>query len=216
VRGSSKNVARPSAASNSTRPSGIAPVTGVILAGGLGRRMGGVDKGLQLLNGRPMAARVLTRLAPQVDEVLINANQNLERYALLGCRVVPDQLGGYAGPLAGLHCGLSEARHELVATVPCDSPFLPEDLVARLAAPLQDASVDLAVAKTGTQPHPVFCLARRRLLPHLSVFLQSGGRKIDAWYATLKVVEVAFDDEADAFNNINTPEELRSAETGQG
>jgi molybdopterin-guanine dinucleotide biosynthesis protein A len=177
-------------------------VTGIILAGGLGRRMGGVDKGLQLLNGRPMAARVLTRLAPQVDEVLINANQNLERYALLGCRVVPDQLGGYAG-------------HELVATVPCDSPFLPEDLVARLSAPLQDESVDLAVARTGTQPHPVFCLARRRLLPHLYAFLQSGGRKIDAWYATLKVAEVAFDDEAAAFSNINTTEELRSAETGQ-
>ena len=189
-------------------------MTGVILAGGLGRRMGGVDKGLQLLNGRPMAARVLARLAPQVDEVLINANQNLERYALLGCRVVPDQLGGFAGPLAGLHCGLSEARNDFVATVPCDSPFLPEDLVARLAAPLQDARVDLAVARTGTQPHPVFCLARRRLLPHLSAFLQSGGRKIDAWYATLKVVEVAFDDEA-AFSNINTAEELRSAETGQ-
>jgi len=196
-------------------PGATPAVTGVILAGGLGRRMGGVDKGLQLLNGRPMAARVLARLAPQVDEVLINANQNLERYALLGCRVVPDRLGGYAGPLAGLHCGLSEARHELVATVPCDSPFLPEDLVARLAAPLQDASVDLAVARTGTQPHPVFCLGRRRLLPHLSAFLQSGGRKIDAWYATLKVVEVAFDDEATAFSNINTAEELRSAETGQ-
>jgi molybdopterin-guanine dinucleotide biosynthesis protein A len=198
-----------------SHPGATPSVTGVILAGGLGRRMGGVDKGLQLLNGRPMAARVLARLAPQVDEVLINANQNLERYALLGCRVVPDRLGGYAGPLAGLHCGLTEARHELVATVPCDSPFLPEDLVARLAAPLQDESIDLAVARTGTQPHPVFCLGRRRLLPHLSAFLQSGGRKIDAWYATLKVVEVAFDDEAAAFSNINTAEELRCAETGQ-
>jgi molybdopterin-guanine dinucleotide biosynthesis protein A len=210
------------AASKSTRPStldpgpsGIAPVTGVILAGGMGRRMGGVDKGLQLLNGRPMAARVLARLAPQVGEVLINANQNLERYALLGCRVLPDRLGGFAGPLAGLHCGLSEARNDLVATVPCDSPFLPEDLVARLAEPLLDASVDLAVAMTGTQPHPVFCLARRRLLPHLSAFLQSGGRKIDAWYATLKFVEVAFDDQAAAFSNINTVEQLRSAESAQ-
>lgn len=190
-------------------------MTGVILAGGLGRRMGGVDKGLQLLNGRPMAARVLARLAPQVDEVLINANQNLQRYALLGCRVVPDQIRGYAGPLAGLQSALSEARHDLVATVPCDSPFLPEDLVARLAAPLSDQSVDLAVAKTGTQPHPVFCLARRRVLPHLRAFLQSGGRKIDAWYATLKVVEVTFDDEAAAFSNINTAEELHSAENAQ-
>ena len=190
-------------------------MTGVILAGGLGRRMGGVDKGLQLLNGRPMAARVLARLAPQVDEVLINANQNLQRYALLGCRVVPDQIGGYAGPLAGLQSALSEARHDLVATVPCDSPFLPEDLVARLAASLSDESVDLAVAKTGNQPHPVFCLSRRRVLPHLRAFLQSGGRKIDAWYSTLKVVEVTFDDEAAAFSNINTAEELHSAENAQ-
>jgi len=117
--------------------------------------------------------------------------------------------------LAGLHCGLSEARYELVATVPCDSPFLPEDLIARLAAPLLDASVDLAVARTGTQTHPVFSVVRRRLLPHLSAFLQDGGRKIDAWYATLKVVQVAFDDEAAAFSNINTTDELRSAETGQ-
>ena len=196
-------------------PGATAPVTGVILAGGQGRRMGGVDKGLQLLNGRPMAARVLSRLAPQVDEVLINANQNLERYELLGCRVVPDQLAGYAGPLAGLHCGLSEARHDLVVTVPCDSPFLPEDLVARLVAPLHDESVDLGVARTGIQAHPVFCLCRRRLLPHLTAFLQGGGRKIDAWYASLNVVEVAFDDEAVAFSNINTAEELRAAETGQ-
>ena len=177
--------------------------------------MGGVDKGLQLLNGRPMAARVLARLAPQVDEVLINANQNLERYALLGCRVLPDRLGGFAGPLAGLHCALSEARNELVATVPCDSPFLPEDLVVRLAEALRDASVDLAVARTGMQSHPVFCVARRRLLPHLWTFLQSGGRKIDAWYATLKVVEVAFDDQPAAFRNINTVEELSAAETAQ-
>ncbi|HWH46324.1 MAG TPA: molybdenum cofactor guanylyltransferase MobA [Burkholderiales bacterium] len=205
----------PHSAPSTQHSSQVTPVTGVILAGGLGRRMGGVDKGLQLLNGRPMAARVLARLAPQVDEVLINANQNLQRYALLGCRVVPDQIRGYAGPLAGLQSALSEARHDLVATVPCDSPFLPEDLVARLAAPLSDQSVDLAVAKTGTQPHPVFCLARRRVLPHLRAFLQSGGRKIDAWYATLKVVEVTFDDEAAAFSNINTAEELHSAENAQ-
>lgn len=185
------------------------PVTGVILAGGQGRRMGGVDKGLQLLNGRPMVSWVLARFAPQVAEVLINANQNIERYALLGYRVVSDQVGGFAGPLAGLHRGLSEASHELVATVPCDSPFLPDDLVARLHVPLEDRDVDLAVAKTSDQAHPVFCLARRRLLPHLSAFLLSGGRKIDAWYSTLQVVEVAFDDEADAFSNINTPDDLR-------
>lgn len=191
-------------------------ITGVILAGGQGRRMGGVDKGLALLNGRPMVSWVLQRIAPQVSEVLINANRNLERYALLGYRVVADEVGGFAGPLAGLQRGLSEARHELVATVPCDSPFLPEDLVTRLAAALGDESVDLAVAKTGNQPHPVFCLCRRRLLPHLNAFLDAGGRKIDAWYSTLNVVEVAFDDEASAFGNINTPDELNSAHPDRG
>ena len=113
------------------RPS-VTPVTAVILAGGLARRMGNVDKGLQLLEGRPLIVWVLQRLAPQVGEVLINANQNLERYRAFGHRVVPDAIGGYAAPLAGLHAGLSCARGDLVVTVPCDSPFLPADLVLRL------------------------------------------------------------------------------------
>ena len=185
-----------------------APITGVILAGGQGRRMGGIDKGLRELRGRPMVAWVLERFAPQVDEVLINANQNANVYARLGHRVIADEIGGYAGPLAGLQRGLSEARHPLVATVPCDSPFLPYDLVARLHTALQADDAQLAVAKTGRQPHPVFCLCRRDVLPHLTQFLASGGRKIDAWYATLRVTEVAFDDKPDAFSNINTPEEL--------
>src|SRR6185295_14379492 len=107
-------------------------VTGVVLAGGQGRRMGTVDKGLQLLRGKPMVAAVIERLAPQVDEILINANQNLDAYARFGHRVVPDAIGGFAGPLAGLHAGLSMAKHPLVLTVPCDSPFLPADLYARL------------------------------------------------------------------------------------
>ena len=111
---------------------GTAKITGVILAGGQGRRMGNVDKGLQPLRGKPMVAWVIERFAPQIDEVLINANQNLERYAALGHRVIPDEIAGYAGPLAGLHRGLTEAAFELVATVPCDSPFLPRDLIARL------------------------------------------------------------------------------------
>jgi len=193
-------------------PDATASVTGVILAGGQGRRMGGVDKGLELLDGEPMVARVLSRLAPQVAEVLINANQNLERYGEFGCRVIPDQVGDFAGPLAGLHRGLAEAAYDLVATVPCDSPFLPSDLVSRLRAPLERAEVDLAVARTGDQPHPVFCITRRRLLPHLEAYLRAGGRKIDAWYATLNVVEVRFDDQAEAFSNINTREELRSVQ----
>ena len=184
-------------------------VSGIVLAGGLGRRMGGVDKGLQPFRGKPMVQWAIERLAPQVAELVINANQNPAEYARFGRRVVADELGGFAGPLAGLHAGMKAASHDLVATVPCDSPFLPADLFSRLSQSL--GASDLAVAKTGTQPHPVFSLVRRSVLPHLEAFLAGGGRKIDAWYATLNVVEVAFDDEEDAFRNINTLEELRQA-----
>ncbi|MFN7086132.1 MAG: molybdenum cofactor guanylyltransferase MobA [Burkholderiales bacterium] len=189
--------------------------TGVILAGGQGRRMGGVDKGLKLLHGKPMVQWVIERFSPQVDEVLINANQNLEAYARFGYRVIPDQIDGFAGPLAGLQRGLAEARHDLVATVPCDSPFLPADLIARLRAALEQRDAEVAVAKTGNQPHPVFCLCRKRVLPGLTAFLAGGGRKIDAWYATLRVAEVPFDDEAAAFSNINTQQDLDAFESGR-
>ena len=182
-------------------------VTGIVLAGGQGRRMGGVDKGLQLLQGKPMIEWVLLRLSPQVAEIVVNANQNLETYEKYGHRVVPDEIGGFAGPLAGLHAGLKAASSSLVVTVPCDSPFLPTDLVLRLRDALKEN--DLAVAKTGDQPHPVFALMKRDVRESLEAFLASGGRKIDAWYAALKVVEVPFDDEADSFRNINTLEELK-------
>ena len=188
--------------------SGIA-ITGVILAGGQGRRMGGVDKGLQTLRGRPMIEWVLERFRPQVAEIVINANQNVQTYERYGLRVVADEIGGYAGPLAGLHAGLKAAAYPLVVTVPCDSPFLPADLVSRMRTSLQRN--DLAVAKTGDQAHPVFALMKRDVRESLEAFLASGGRKIDAWYAALKVVEVRFDDEADAFRNINTLEELKGA-----
>jgi molybdopterin-guanine dinucleotide biosynthesis protein A len=188
-----------------------ASITGVILAGGLGRRMGGVDKGLKILRGKPMVEWVIERFRPQVDELLINANQNIETYGAFGHRVVPDEIAGFAGPLAGLHRGLCAATHDLVATVPCDSPFLPRDLVARLYKALHAQSAELAVARTGDQPHPVFCLCRKSVLPGLTSFLKSGGRKIDAWYAALEVAEVSFDDEQ-AFSNINTETELRDFE----
>ena len=155
-----------------------------------------------------MVAHVIERLAPQVGEILINANRNVERYAALAYRVIPDAIEGYAGPLAGLERGLHAARGELVVTAPCDSPFLPLDLVERLHAALVRERADLAVARTGEQAHPVFCLCRRTLHGHLNDFLARGGRKIDAWYASLHVVEVAFDDQPEAFSNINTREEL--------
>jgi molybdopterin-guanine dinucleotide biosynthesis protein A len=160
-------------------------VTGVVLAGGQGRRMGSIDKGLVLLQGRPMVQHVLERLRPQVDEILINANQHRAEYEAFGHPVFPDAIAGFAGPLAGLQVGLTQAKRPLVATVPCDSPFLPADLVARLAAALEAREADLAVARTFEQPHPVFALVRRTVLPHLTRFREEGGRKIDAWYATL-------------------------------
>jgi molybdopterin-guanine dinucleotide biosynthesis protein A len=187
-------------------------ITGLVLAGGQGRRMGTVDKGLVPLGGRPMVAHVLARLKPQVDDILINANQHAAEYAAFGYRVIPDTIGGFAGPLAGLQVGLANASHALVATVPCDSPFLPHDLVARLAAALEAGASQLAVARTFDQPHPVFALVRRSVLPHLTQFLEGGGRKIDAWYSALSIVEVQFDDEADAFRNINTTDELRQVD----
>ena len=189
----------------------ILDVMGLVLAGGMGRRMGGVDKGLVELDGRPMVARVIERLTRQVGSIVINANQNVERYAALGYPVVSDTVGGFAGPLAGLHAGMAAAQTPYVVTSPCDSPFLPLDLVARLAAGLEAANAQLAVAHTFAQPHPVFALVRCDVLPHLSAFLQQGGRKIDAWYATLRVAAVQFDDCEDAFRNINTPDELAAA-----
>jgi molybdopterin-guanine dinucleotide biosynthesis protein A len=187
-------------------------VTGVVLAGGQGSRMGGVDKGLQPFRGKPMAAHAIERLAPQVDELLINANRNPEAYAQFGHRVIADEIEGFAGPLAGFERGLAHASGDLVVTVPCDSPFLPADLVARLHAGLEAAGADLAVAKTADQAHPVFSLMKRGVHESLRQFLSSGQRKIDKWYAALDVVEVPFDDEAEAFLNINTREELANLE----
>ena len=187
-------------------------VTGVVLAGGQGSRMGGVDKGLQPFRGRPMVAHVIERFAPQVDELLVNANRNPADYERFGHRVIADEVPGFAGPLAGFERGLAHAAGALVATVPCDSPFLPADLVRRLRAALEANAADLAVARTGAQPHPVFCLMRRTVHGSLAAFLASGQRKIDRWYASLKVAEVPFDDEPDAFLNINTREELAHLE----
>jgi len=191
-------------------------VTGLILAGGKGSRMGGVDKGLQAFRGKRLVDHVYERFAPQVGGVIINANQNHEEYKTFGVRVVSDALkekaGGFAGPLAGLHAGLSISKRPFLASVPCDSPFLPADLIERLYQRIDESGAELAVAKTGDQPHPVFSLMRRGVLDHLAEFLKGGGRKIDAWYATLNVVEVAFDDEAEAFSNFNTLEELSANE----
>lgn len=185
-------------------------ITAVILAGGLGRRMGRVDKGLQLLDGKPLVQWVLERLAPQADEVLLNANQNTARYEAFGYPVIGDQIAGFAGPLAGLHAALTRATHPLVAAVPCDSPFLPTDLLARLRTAITRTGADVVTARTFDQAQPVFCLCRRDLLPRLTAFLAAGGRQPGPWYQTLAAIEVAFDDQAEAFRNINTEDDLAS------
>jgi len=188
-------------------------ITGLILAGGRSSRMAGRDKALIQFKHKRLIDHVYERLAPQVAGVIINANQNHEQYKSFGVRVVSDAIGDFAGPLAGLHAGLSVSRRPYLISVPCDSPFFPADLVERMFDALQSSSAQIAVVATGDQPHPVFSLVRRTVLDHLSDFLKGGGRKIDAWYDTLKQVQVNFSDEA-WFGNINTPEELEAYEKG--
>jgi len=190
-------------------------VTGLVLAGGLGRRMSedgrGVDKGLQPFGDRALVMHVIERLTSQVGPLIVNANRNLERYASLGFPVVRDALSGFVGPLAGLHAGLLAATTRFVVTAPCDTPFLPLDLVARLADAAARSDAQVAVARAGSRTQPVFMLVDRAVRPGLEAFLGGGGRKIDLWYRQVACTEVDFDDEH-AFLNINTLEELREHE----
>ena len=198
----------------------VADITGVILAGGRGSRMGGVDKGLQNFNGMPLALHTLMRLQTQVGEVMINANRNLGAYEAFGAPVWPDVLGDYPGPLAGFLTALERCETGWLVTVPCDTPMFPPDLVARLAraAQAQDAEIAMAAAREEDgqiRPQPVFCLMRVELMESLVAFTHSGGRKIDAWTAQHKTVVETFDqpgDEARAFFNANTLAELHQLE----
>jgi molybdenum cofactor guanylyltransferase len=184
-------------------------ITGLILAGGMGRRMDSRDKGLVEFRGKTMVAHAVDRLRPQVASLVVNANRNIETYAAFGFPVVSDEVSGFAGPLAGLHSGMRTCETALIATVPCDSPFLPLDLIDRLHAPLQSQDADIAVASTGGQLQPVFALYKTSLIASLEKFLSEGGRKIDKWYEQHKTVAVDFEDEL-AFSNINSAEELAS------
>jgi len=187
-------------------------ITGLVLAGGRGSRMGGVDKGLQTHRGMPLAMHALLRLAPQVGEVMINANRNLSAYESMGAAVWPDPLPDHPGPLAGFLAGLEHCATPYLATVPCDSPLFPGDLVARLGERLQADDAELAMAATfedgELRLQPVFCLMRATVIESLVRFTAAGHRKIDAWTATLRATTVRFDDVA-AFANANTLAELR-------
>lgn len=202
----------------------IQDITGLILAGGKGSRMGGVDKGLQNFNGMPLALHTLIRLQMQVGHVMLNANRNLAAYEAFGAPVWPDVLDDFAGPLAGILTGLERCETPYMVTAPCDTPLFPLDLVERLAQALARDKADIAMAAAPeTDKHgalvlrtqPVFCLMHIDLLESLAVFTRGGGRKIDAWTAQHTTVVVPFDAPGDnprSFYNANTLAELHALE----
>lgn len=195
-------------------------ITGLILAGGRGMRMGAVDKGLQILHGQTLVAHAIQRLQPQVGTLAISANRNHEQYAAFGLPIWADLEPDFPGPLAGLHAALTHCQTHYLLAVPCDSPFLPLDLATRLSQSLTPATPDAAIAVSAdidgdpAQPrrHPVFCLLRKTLLPQLTRYLHAGERKMDRWFASLPAAEVYFAD-LHAFRNINTLQELHQLES---
>ena len=188
-------------------------ITGMVLAGGRGSRMGGVDKGLQWHLGMPLAMHALLRLQAQVGHAMINANRNLGAYESMGVPVWPDVSSEYPGPLAGMLAGLERCETPYLVTVPCDTPNFPSDLVERLAAALERDDAQIAMAATREdgelRTQPVFCLLQSMLMENLAQFMQAGERKIDRWTARHRCAIVEFDDAA-AFFNANTAQELQT------
>lgn len=182
----------------------------IILAGGRASRMAGRDKALLSLAGQPLLAHVLARLRPQVDDIVISYNRDPADLAGFDCAIVQDATQDHAGPLAGIATALPRCRDELVCVVPCDAPFLPEDLVAHLAAALQTGK-SLAVAHDGQRLQPLFLLMQRRLLGSLQAALARGEHQVRAWCLNEDAAQVEFAD-AFAFSNVNTPEDLQAAE----
>jgi molybdopterin-guanine dinucleotide biosynthesis protein A len=191
-------------------------ISAIILSGGRATRMNGVDKGLVPLQSKPLIAHVIARLQPQVDEIFINANREIAQYAAFGLPVLQDEneefIGTYIGPLAGFSLGLQHAKHDYVLTVPCDSPLLPLDLLERLYNSMAASRMDIAVASSVQNTHPVFCLMKKSVLPSLLAYIESGERKVSTWQKSLKYVEVDFSDCDEAFTNLNTFEDLAALE----
>jgi molybdenum cofactor guanylyltransferase len=180
-------------------------ITGVILAGGMARRMGGQDKGLVAFSGRPLIEWVIAALRPQVHGLLINANRNQEAYAVYGYPVIADDIEGFQGPLAGLACAMAAAATPWMVTAPCDGPYLARDLVERLCSALGREQAELAVATDGERMQPVYALVPVALAPSLHSFLASGERKIDHWYARHRLALADLGDRPESFANINSP-----------
>ena len=183
-------------------------ISAILLAGGRATRMNGVDKGLVLLQQKPLIALVIARLRPQVDEILINVNREIEQYEVFGLPVLQDENVEFIGPLAGFKLGLQHAKHDYVLTVPCDSPLLPLDLAQRLLNGMLTSRMDIAVASSDGNAHPVFCLMKKSMLPSLQAYIESGERKVSAWQKNQQYIEVDFSDCNDAFTNLNTFEDL--------
>ncbi len=186
-------------------------ITAVILAGGMGRRMNGLDKGLVELNGRPMISYVIDVLKPNVHQVLINANRNIEEYGNLGVDVVTDSSEGFQGPLAGFEAGISRAKTPWVFTCPCDSPIQSTQLLPTMWQHIKGSDANIGLAYDGERTHPVFSLLKTSLLPSLREYLAAGDRKIDRWFAQHKLLKIDCSEFADSFINVNTDEELASA-----
>lgn len=188
-------------------------ISGLILAGGRSTRMGGRDKGLQVLDGQPMIAHIIERLQPQVGLLVINANQNHSAYETFGLPIIADVIINFVGPLAGLHAGLNHCSTPYLLSVPCDCPLLPADLASRLGNALVSSGADIAYAVTvkqnQTEHHPVFCLLKRDAIVGLSDYLNQGGRKVLTWMSSQSHIQVRFDDHS-AFLNINTPNDLQA------
>lgn len=183
-------------------------ITGAILAGGQARRMGGADKGLMALQGKPLITYVIDILTPQVGSLIINANRNLDLYGAFGYPVIPDTAPDQAGPLAGIASALLAAKTDYVLVVPCDSPYLPHDLAARLATALTQAHAEVAVAHDGTRMQPVVALLQRDLAEDILQSIHRGHNKTERWMTSHRLAVADFSDQPQAFKNINTPEDM--------
>ena len=186
----------------------VVTVSGIILAGGRGSRMGGCDKGLLMLADKPMIEHIIAQLQPQVDQIIINANRSLDKYSQFGLPVITDAIGDYFGPLAGMLTALQYVETDYILTMPCDSPLLAPDYAKRMLAALQANQAQISVASDGERLQPVFALLPRSLADDLAAYLQADGRKIDRWYNRHNMTVVDFSDRPAMFRNINTPAEL--------
>ena len=185
-------------------------ITAVILAGGQGTRLEGLDKGLIKLNNKALVQHLIERIQPQVSHIMISANRNIKNYEKFGLPVFKDNISGFAGPLAGIHKALQESQTEWILSVPADSPFIPADLVSRLNENIEDNKI--MIPDDGKHLQPTFSLIHKSLASSLEDFLQQGERKARVWMQQQKYTIVDFSDQADAFININTPAELQHAE----